>query len=90
MNSGADSPLSSLLDLWVDQVAAEVGAILPNGHVVIANWLGHGKHPDSPHVVEFDRTNKLIWSWNDHKLAKVATNVMILDGRPGGKGAGDK
>jgi len=54
---------------------------LPNGHVVIANWLGHGKHPDSPHAVEFDQDNKLIWAWSDHKLAKVATNLMILDGR---------
>lgn len=58
--------------------------LLPNGHVVIANWLGHGKHPNSPHAVEFDRDNKLVWSWGDHKLAKVATNVMVLDGRTGG------
>jgi hypothetical protein len=57
--------------------------LLPSGHVVIANWLGHGKHPDSPHAVEFDRDNKLVWSWGDHKLATVATNVMILDGRTG-------
>ena len=53
---------------------------LDNGHVVIANWLGHGHHPSSPHVVEFDRANKLVWQWGDHNLAKVATNVLVLDG----------
>ena len=63
---------------------------LDNGNVVIANWLGHGSHPKSPHVVEFDRNNKLVWSWGDHTLAKVATNVMILDGRTGGAAAGGK
>jgi len=61
---------------------------LDNGNVVIANWLGHGSHPNSPHVVEYDRDNTLVWSWGDHKLAKVATNVMILDGRTGAATAG--
>jgi len=60
-----------------------LGANAKEGNVVIANWLGHGNHPDSPHAVEFDRDNKLVWSCGDHKLAKVATNVMILDGRAG-------
>ena len=67
---------------------------LDNGHVVIANWLGHGHHPSSPHVVEFDRANTLVWQWGDHKLAKVATNVLVLDGHaakaPGKAGGSEK
>ena len=54
---------------------------LPNGHVVAANWLGHGKHGTGPHLVEFDVRNRLVWQWEDHAVAKQITNVMILDHR---------
>lgn len=51
---------------------------LPNGNIVMTNWLGHGKHNTAPHLVEFDATNKLIWSWVDHKVAKQVTNLLII------------
>jgi len=53
---------------------------LPNGNVIVANWLGHGKHGAGPHLVEFDSANTLIWQWADHRLAKQITNVLVLDG----------
>lgn len=55
--------------------------VLPNGNVVAANWLGHGKQGTGPHVVEFDAGNNLVWQWEDHQLAGQITNVLILDGR---------
>ncbi len=55
--------------------------LLPTGNVVVANWLGHGKHGTGPHLVEFNEKNELVWQWEDHELAKQITNVLVLDGR---------
>lgn len=52
---------------------------LDNGNIVVANWLGHGKAGKGPHLVEFDRENKLVWKWEDHEKAKQVTNVLLLD-----------
>jgi len=53
---------------------------LKNGNVVVANWLGHGNMgKDAKHLIEFDRKNKIVWTWGDNKVAKVLTNVLIAD-----------
>jgi hypothetical protein len=52
---------------------------LPNGHVVVANWLGHGKHGTGPHLVEFDDDNACVWQWEDHAAARQVTNVLLID-----------
>ena len=49
-----------------------------NGHIVVANWLGHGQKGTGPHVVEFSPDNQLVWSWTDHTIAQQITNVMII------------
>ena len=53
--------------------------VLPNGHLVVANWLGHGKQGTGPHLVEFDRQNRVVWKWDDHQLATTITNVLVCD-----------
>jgi len=55
--------------------------ILPNGNVVVANWLGHGNQGKGPHIIEFDRKNNVVWQWGDHKAARQVTNVLVLDHR---------
>jgi hypothetical protein len=53
---------------------------LKNGNVVVANWLGHGNMGKAAkHLIEFDRKNKIVWTWGDNKVAKVLTNVLIAD-----------
>jgi len=52
--------------------------LLPNGNMVMANWLGHGQEGKGPHLVEFTPDNKIIWQWTDHKAAKRVTNVLML------------
>ena len=32
-------------------------------------------------MVEFNAENELVWQWEDHKLARQVTNVLMLDGR---------
>jgi hypothetical protein len=54
--------------------------ILPNGNIVAANWQGHVEAPaaTTPHLVEFDKTNKLVWKWGNQTLARQITNTLIL------------
>jgi hypothetical protein len=53
--------------------------LLPNGNIVVANWLGHGKQGTGVHVVEFDRDNRVVWKWDDREQAATVTNVLVLD-----------
>jgi len=53
--------------------------LLKNGNIVMTNWLGHGKYGKGVHLAEFSRNNKLIWTWQDHKLARQITNVLIVE-----------
>ncbi|MGO8750479.1 MAG: PQQ-binding-like beta-propeller repeat protein [Thermoguttaceae bacterium] len=53
--------------------------LLPNGNIVVANWLGHGKFGQGPHLVEFDRNNRLVWKWEDHRQAAAITNVLVVE-----------
>lgn len=52
---------------------------LSNGNIVVANWLGHGNKGKGSHLIEFDRNNKVVWTWGDHKTASLVTNVLVLD-----------
>lgn len=53
--------------------------LLPNGHLLVANWLGHGAWGKGPHLLELDRENRLLWSWEDHQAARQVTNALLLD-----------
>lgn len=53
--------------------------VLPNGHIVVSNWLGHGKHGTAAHLIEYSRDNKVAWKWENHKMAKQITNFLMLD-----------
>lgn len=52
--------------------------ILPDGSYLMANWLGHGKQGKGAHLAQFSPDNKLVWQWQDHKLARQVTNVKML------------
>jgi hypothetical protein len=53
--------------------------LLPNGNIVVANWLGHGKQGTGVHVVEFDGDNRAVWKWDDREQAATITNVLVVD-----------
>ncbi|MFT5295026.1 MAG: hypothetical protein ACI9YH_001036 [Colwellia sp.] len=53
-------------------------SLLADKSVVVANWLGHKQQGTGPHLVQFDRNNKLIWQWEDHTLAAEITNFILL------------
>jgi outer membrane protein assembly factor BamB len=56
--------------------------LLPDGNILMANWLGHGKQGTGAHLVEFDRNNRVVWKWDNHQQAATITNVLVLDSMP--------
>jgi hypothetical protein len=64
--------------------------LLPNGNLVIANWLGHGANGRGPHLVEVDAQDRIVWTWTDHAAAQQITSLVVLDEPPGDEaGNGD-
>jgi len=53
-------------------------ALLDEQSVMVANWLGHRKNGQGPHLIQFDRNNQIVWQWEDHQLAKQITNFILL------------
>jgi len=56
--------------------------LLPSGHVVLANWQGHG--PGFGHsgtqLLEFNPAGKIVWSWSNAELISSLQGVLVLDG----------
>ena len=72
-----------------DQVPAEVNPffyamfqLLPNGHVVLANWQGHGEGfgASGVQLLEFDHNGHIAWSWSDASRISSLQGVLVLDG----------
>ena len=72
-----------------DQVPAEVNPffyamfqLLPNGHVVMANWQGHGEGfgESGVQLLEFDLVGDIVWQWSDSTKISSLQGVLVLDG----------
>ncbi|MDR0520633.1 MAG: hypothetical protein LBH00_02140 [Planctomycetaceae bacterium] len=55
--------------------------VLPNGHIVVATWTGHGAEDSrkGQQLVQFDKEGKVVWQWHDPALAGSLNGVIILD-----------
>lgn len=53
--------------------------VLPNGNIVMTNWLGHGKFGRAPHIIEITRDKKVVWTFFDHKTMKTVSSIQLLD-----------
>lgn len=56
--------------------------LLPNEHVVVANWQGHGagNGASGRQLLEFDPTGAIVWSWSEADLISSLQGVVMLDG----------
>jgi hypothetical protein len=56
--------------------------LLRNGHVVVANWQGHGPGHGASGVqlLEFDRAGVIVWTWSEAKRISSLQGVLVLDG----------
>ncbi len=52
---------------------------LPNGHTVMANWLGHGQFAQAAHVIEVTRDKRVVWTFADHQTMKTISSLQLLD-----------
>ena len=56
--------------------------VLPNGHVVVANWQGHGPGHGASGIqlLEFDSVGRIAWSWSEAARISSLQGVLVLDG----------
>jgi hypothetical protein len=56
--------------------------LLPNGHIVLANWQGHGEGfgESGIQLLELDTTGNIVWHWSDSSRISSLQGVLVLDG----------
>jgi len=56
--------------------------LLPNGHIVLANWQAHGPGHGASGVqlFELDEKAAIVWQWGDPKIMSSLQGVLVLDG----------
>lgn len=52
---------------------------LPNGNLVLTNWLGHNQFGKAPHAFEITRDKKVVWVFNDHSFLKTMSSIQLID-----------
>ncbi len=52
--------------------------ILPNGNILLTNWVGHGQFGKAPHIMEVTRDKKVVWTFNDHVNFKTIASVQVF------------
>lgn len=53
--------------------------LLPNGNLVISNWIGHGFFGKAPHLLEVTRDKKVVWTYDDHKNFLAVASIYVID-----------
>jgi hypothetical protein len=56
--------------------------LLPNDHIVLANWQGHGPGfgRSGVQLLEFDSAGSIVWTWSKADLISSLQGVLVLDG----------
>jgi hypothetical protein len=56
--------------------------LLPNHHIVVANWQGHGPTHGASGVqlLEFDEAGAVVWQWSEARMISSLQGVLVLDG----------
>lgn len=56
--------------------------LLPNGHIVLANWQGHGPNfgQSGRQLLEFDPAGNIVWQWSKAELISSLQGILVLDG----------
>ena len=51
---------------------------LPNGNVLISNWVGHGKFGTAPHLLEITPDKKVVWTYADNQTFRTIATVQVF------------
>jgi hypothetical protein len=52
---------------------------LPNGNILVCNWLGHGRSGEGIPVFEITKEKKIVWYFLDNVSTKSISNVCLLN-----------
>ena len=52
---------------------------LPDGNMVLTNWLGHDQFGKAPHAFEVTREKKVVWVYRDDSFVKTMSSIQLLD-----------
>jgi outer membrane protein assembly factor BamB len=53
--------------------------VLPNGHIVVCNWGGHGHIGEQPLVFEITRDKQVVWKIDDYQTFRAIAGIQLLD-----------
>ncbi|HET9571573.1 MAG TPA: hypothetical protein VFP20_09235 [Bacteroidales bacterium] len=52
---------------------------LPNGNILLTNWLGHNNLGKAPHALEITPAKKVVWMYNEHVFVKTMSSIFLMD-----------
>jgi hypothetical protein len=52
---------------------------LPNGNIILTNWLGHNNFGKTPHAFEITKEKRVVWVYNDFSILKTMSSIQLLD-----------
>jgi hypothetical protein len=53
--------------------------VLPNGNVLLCNWLGHKQFGKAAHLMEITRAKQVVWTYADHKQFRTISSVHVFN-----------
>jgi hypothetical protein len=56
--------------------------LLPDGHIVMANWQGHGEGHGAKGIqlLEFNPRGEIVWQWSQAEIISSLQGIVVLDG----------
>lgn len=55
---------------------------LPDGNLLLTNWLGHDQFGKAPHAFEITHDKKVVWVYNDFTILRTMSSIQLLDMNP--------
>jgi hypothetical protein len=52
---------------------------LPNGNLLLTNWLGHNQFGKSAHAFEITREKKVVWVMKNQPYLKTMSSIQLID-----------
>jgi hypothetical protein len=53
--------------------------LLPNGNLVLTNWVGHNQFGTAQHAFEITPDKKVVWTYDDNSILKTMSSIQLLD-----------
>lgn len=56
--------------------------LMPDGHVILANWQGHGEDfgESGVQLLEYDTEGTIVWQWSESDRISSLQGLLVIDG----------